>query len=54
MSIKKEKNSSYIIYNIFNLGKKVEKPFSWRQVEYEIVVKYLENLASQKTCGYFE
>ena len=28
MSMKKENNSSYIIYNIFNLGKMAGKPFS--------------------------
>ena len=28
MSMKKENNSSYIIYNIFNLGKMARKPFS--------------------------
>ena len=32
MSMKKQKKkkNSYLIYNIFNLGKKTEKPFSWR------------------------
>ena len=54
MSMKKEKNSSQLIYNIFNLGKMAGKPFSWRSVEYELVVKYLENLAIEKTCCYFE
>ena len=28
--------------------------FSWRQVEYELPVKYLENLAFEKICGYFK
>ena len=30
------------------------EPFSWRQVEDELAVKYLENLAIAKICGYFE
>ena len=30
------------------------EPFSWRQVEYELAVKYLENLAIEKICGYFK
>ena len=43
MSMKKEKNSSYLIYNIVSLGKMAGKPFSRRQVEYGLVVKYLES-----------
>ena len=30
MSVKKEKNYSHLIYNIFSLGKMAGKPFSWR------------------------
>ena len=43
MSAKKEKHSSHLIYNIFSLGKMDGKPFSWKYVEYELKVKYLEN-----------
>ena len=52
---KKEEISSYLVYNIFNLGNLAGKaePFSWKKVEYELVVKYLENLAIEKIC-YFE
>ena len=50
----KGKKCSYLIYNIFYLGEMAEIPFSWRSVEYELVVKYLENLAIEKTCCYFE
>ena len=45
---KTKKKYSYLIYNIVNLGKMAEKPFSWRYVEYELVVKYLENLLLRK------
>ena len=33
--IKKEQISSYLVYNIFSLGKMAEKaqPFSWKSVE---------------------
>ena len=44
--MKKEQISSYLVYNIFSLGKiggKAE-PFPWRSVEDELAVKYLENL----------
>ena len=46
MSIKKEQISSYLVWNIVSLGKMSgkEKPFSWRSVEDELAVKYLENL----------
>ena len=55
MSMKKENYNIYIyIYNIFNLGEMAGKPFSWRSVKYELVVKYLENLAIEKACCYFE
>ena len=55
MSMKKENYNIYIyIYNIFNLGEMAGKPFSWRSVEYELVIKYLENLAIEKTCCCFE
>ena len=45
-SIKKKQISSYLVYNIFSLGKMAGKaePFSWRSVEDELAVKYLENL----------
>ena len=46
ISIKKEQFSSYLVYNIVSLGKmpgKVEL-FSWRSVEGELAVKYIENL----------
>ena len=46
ISIKKEQISSYPIFNIVSLGKmggKVER-FSWRSVEDELAVKYLQNL----------
>ena len=49
-----EKNYSYLIYNIVSLGKMAGKPFSWRKVEYELVVKYLENSAIKKTLCNFE
>ena len=54
MSVKKGKHSSYLIYNIFNLGKMAGKSFSWGYVEYDLVVKYLKNLAVEKTCCCFE
>ena len=46
ISIKKEQISSYIVYNIVSLSKMGGKaePFSWRLVEDELAVKYLENL----------
>ena len=46
ISIKKEQISSYLVFNIVSLGKMVGKaePFSWRSVEDELAVKYLENL----------
>ena len=36
----------YLVYNIASLGKMCGKaePFSWRSVEDELAVKYLENL----------
>ena len=44
--MKKEQISSYLVYNIVSLGKMGEKaePFSWRSVEDELTVKYLEYL----------
>ena len=44
--IEKEQISSYIVYNIVSLSKMGGKaePFSWRLVEDELAVKYLENL----------
>ena len=47
MSIKNGNIFSYQIYNIVSLGKMAGKiePFLWRSVEYELVVKHLENLA---------
>ena len=45
-SIKKEQIFSYLVYNnvsLGNMGGKAE-PFSWRSVEDELAVKYLENL----------
>ena len=41
-----EQISSYLVYNIVSLGKMTGKaePFSWRSVEDELAVKYLENL----------
>ena len=46
ISIKMEQISSYLVYNIFSLGKMAGKAesFSWRSVEDELAVKYLENL----------
>ena len=46
ISIKKEQISSYLVYNIVSLGKMAGKAesFSWRSVEDELAVKYLENL----------
>ena len=45
-SIKKEQTFSYLVYNITSLGKIARKaePFSWRSVEDELAVKYLENV----------
>ena len=42
--LKKEQISSYLVYNIVSLGKMARKaqPFSWRSVEDELAVKYLE------------
>ena len=54
MLMKKEKYSSYLIYNTFNLDKMAGKPFSSRKVEYELVIEYLENLAIEKTWCNFE
>ena len=52
MSTKKLKFSSYSIDNIVSLEKMTGKieTVSWRQVEYEYEVKYLENLAFEKIC----
>ena len=47
------RNSLYLIYNIFSLGKMAGKSFSWRSVEYELIVKYLENLATEKNMLLF-
>ena len=46
ISTKKERISLYLVYNIVSLGKMTGKaePFSWRSVEDELAVKYLENL----------
>ena len=46
ISIKKEQISLYLVYNIVSLGKMGGKaePFSWRSVEDELAIKYLENL----------
>ena len=46
MSITKEQISSYLVYNLVSLGKMAGKveTFSWRSVEDELAVKYLENL----------
>ena len=45
-SIKKEQISSCLVYNIASLGNMAGKaePFSWRSVEDEFAIKYLENL----------
>ena len=46
ISIKKEQISLYLVYNIISfckMGGKAE-PFSWRSVEDELAIKYLENL----------
>ena len=53
ISIKKEQISSYLVYNIVNLGKMGGKaePFLWRSVEDELAVKYLENLDVLKICA---
>ena len=44
--MKKEQISSYLVYNIVSLGKMGGKAelFSWRSVEDELAVKFLENL----------
>ena len=42
MSVKKEKNYSHLIYNIFSLGKMAAKSFSWINMNLR---SYLENLA---------
>ena len=46
ISIKKEQCFLYLVYNIVSLGKMggKTKPFSWRLVEDELAVKYLENV----------
>ena len=46
MSVKKEKNSSKLIYNIISFSMMAGKTdfFQEKQVEYELAVKYLENL----------
>ena len=47
ISMKKEKSSLYLIYNIISFSKmaaKTEFFFRKTEVEYELVVKYLENL----------
>ena len=48
ISIKKERISSHLVYNIFSLGKMAGKAetFSWRSVEDELAVR--------KFCCYFE
>ena len=51
MSVKKGENYSHLIYNLFSLSKMSRKTFSWRQVEYEIKGKYLENLVFEKFCN---
>ena len=50
----KGKNYSYLIHNIVSLSKMDGKPYSWRYVEYELVVKYLKDLAIEKKCCCFE
>ena len=44
ITIKKEKISSYLVYNFVSLGKITGKAesFSWRQVGCKLAVKYLE------------
>ena len=56
ITIKKEKISSYLVYNFVSLGKITGKAesFSWRQVGCKLAVKYLENLAFEKICDYFK
>ena len=57
MLIKKEKISSYLIYNIVSLSKMAGKKgtfFQEKQIEYELVAKYLETLVIEKICYYFE
>ena len=56
MSVKQEEISSCLVYNIVSLGEMTGKtePFSGRKVEHELAVKYLENLAIEKICCYFE
>ena len=51
MPKKGKKNSSFLIYNIVSLDKTAGKAetFSWREFEYEVAVKYLENLTIEKT-----
>ena len=46
ISIKKEQISSYLVYRIVSLAKMAGKAecFSWRSLEDELAVKYLENL----------
>ena len=49
ISIKQEQISSYLVYNIVSLGKMAGKAehFSWRSVEDELAVKYLEYLDAE-------
>ena len=53
---KNEQISSHLVYNIVSLGKMAGKtePFPWRPVEYELVAKYLDNLATEKIYCYFK
>ena len=56
MTIKKEEIFSYQVWNFVSSGKMAGKAesFSWKQVEYELAVKYFENLGFEKIRGYFK
>ena len=50
MSTMKENIYSLVIYNISSFSKIAWKAelFSWKEVEYELLVKHLENLTIEK------
>ena len=53
---KGKKNSLYLIYNIVSLSKMAGKieSFSGKIGKYELVVKYLEKLVTERIYCYFE
>ena len=53
-----QKRKKLLIPNLkycqFGQDARKTEPFSWREIHYEFLVKYLENLALQKIWCYFK